>query len=235
MYKNKLILLVLITLLSGCSSTHQSNSVKPPNYQSNSVKSPEKCYERNMYAKIFPDHSVLCVNEEEKEQNSIFDKNGINTITKTTFDTNGYDINGYHTNGYDKNGFDKNGLNKEGYDKNGFYKDGFNKEGYDRNGYNSRGLNEAGLTKQEVETKRYHEQMLELERQKLAIDRQRLKQEQDNEDSRVLQDTANYLNNVRSRQNAIYNNNNYIQPSQPVEEKKYNYIHQMGPNLYYVK
>ncbi len=42
-----------------------------------------------------------------------FDRNGINIITGTEYDTEGYDKNGYNKYGYDRQGFNKNGYTED--------------------------------------------------------------------------------------------------------------------------
>jgi len=99
-----------------------------------------------------------------------WNRDGINKITGTPYDTEGYDRYGYDRYGYDKDGWSNDDINKitgtpydtEGYDRYGYDKDGYdregwnnadlhrdtndyyNNEGYDRMGYNAYGIDREG-------------------------------------------------------------------------------------------
>lgn len=145
-----------------------------------------------------------------------YDKEGLD---KEGLDKEGFNQYGFNSKGINKSTktqFDKFGFNKEGYDKEGYNKNGFNK-----NGYNKIGLNKDGLTAEQVERKKYYEEMIALERQKLEIERQKLIQQQQQVQEQVNQQSLqNLRNNLQMQQ---LNNNLMMNNLMP---KRYDvYVH----------
>ena len=196
-----------------------------------------------------------------------YDRNGFNIynihkITKTTFDTAGYDKDGYDRNGFNrdnihkitKTAFNTGGYDKDGYDKNGFNiynihkitKTAFDTAGYNKDGYDRNGYNKNGLSRQEIERKKYYEEILAIERQRLEYERRQAKAAEDANNqaewdsvNRSLQNLNNSMQNntqmLNQRTESLRQQNyQYMNNSNNTNKNLY-YMQKLTPNLYYVK